>query len=162
LRRKKEISKKEALVKAQNLCAEKEKCESEIKQKLFDWKLPIKDHEEVIDQLVNDKFIDEQRYALYFAKDKFTYNKWGKIKIEFTLKQKQIPNNFIKDALEKIPEKDYENLLETELIKKLKTLKDTDEYTIKSKLVRFASSRGFESGKVFDKVSEIIEKHKNG
>ena len=162
MRQKKEISKKEALIKAKNLCAEKEKCKSEIKQKLFDWKLPIKDHEEVIEQLINNKFIDEQRYALYFAKDKFTYNKWGKIKIEFILKQKQIPTDFIKHALEEIPENDYANLLKTELIKKLNTLKDTDEYTIKSKLVRFASSRGFESGKIFDIVSEIIEKHKNG
>ncbi len=162
MRSKKEISKKEALVKAQNLCAEKEKCVFDIRQKLFDWKLKTEEHDWVIDQLIDDKFIDEERYARFFAKDKFRYNKWGKLKIEFALKQKQISSQIIKGALKEIPDEEYESLLETELIKKLKSLKDTDEYTIKSKLARFASSRGFETGKVFDMISEIIEKHKNG
>ncbi|MCK5168790.1 MAG: RecX family transcriptional regulator, partial [Bacteroidales bacterium] len=85
---------------------------------------------------------------------------WGKIKIEYTLKQKNISYEYIKNALDEIPEMEYDKLLENELIKKLKTLKDKDEYTIKSKLVRFATSKGFENGKVFDVVSTIIEKYK--
>ncbi len=149
-----------ALTKAQNLCARQEKCISDIREKLFDWKLPSTDHDTVINALLENKFIDEQRYALFYAKDKFTYNKWGKIKIEFALKQKSISSPNIKIALEKIPEIEYDKLLETELIKKIKTIKDSDEYTIKSKLVRFATSRGFESGKVFDIVSTIIKKTK--
>lgn len=154
----KTISIKVALTKAQNLCAKQEKCISDIRKKLFDWKLPSKDHDAVIDSLLEDKFIDEQRYAVFYVKDKFNYNKWGKIKIEYTLKQKNISSQNIKRALDKIPEPEYDKLLETELIKKIKTLKDSDEYTIKSKLVRFAISRGFENGKVFDIVSSIIEK----
>ncbi|MDA3953350.1 MAG: regulatory protein RecX [Bacteroidales bacterium] len=157
---KKTISTKVALTKAQNLCARQEKCISDIREKLFDWKLPSTDHDTVINALLENKFIDEQRYALFYAKDKFTYNKWGKIKIEFALKQKSISSPNIKIALEKIPEIEYDKLLETELIKKIKTIKDSDEYTIKSKLVRFATSRGFESGKVFDIVSTIIKKTK--
>ena len=155
---KKTISIKEAIFKAQNLCAGQEKCIFDIRKKLFEWKLPNTDHENIINQLLKDKFIDEQRYALFFAKEKFNFNKWGKIKIEYTLKQKNIPYEYIKNALDEIPEMEYDKLLENELIKKLKTIKDKDEYTIKSKLVRFATSRGFENGKVFDMVSEIIEK----
>ena len=151
------ISIKEALPKAQNLCAGKEKCASDIRKKLFEWKLPDTDHNVVIDLLIKDKFIDEQRYALYFTKDKLNYNKWGKIKIGYTLKQKNIPDEYIKNALNEIPETEYENLLESELNKKLKTIKNKDEYTIKSKLIRFATSRGFETGKVFAIVTEIIK-----
>ena len=153
------ISIKEAILKAQNLCAGQEKCILDIRKKLYDWKLPANDHDAVIDLLIKDQFINEQRYTLFFAKDKFRFNKWGKIKIEYTLKQKNIPYEYIKYALDKIPEMEYDKLLENELIKKLKTLKDKDEYTIKSKLVRFASSRGFENGKIFAMVSTIIEKY---
>ncbi|MCK5170313.1 MAG: RecX family transcriptional regulator, partial [Bacteroidales bacterium] len=77
------ISIKEATLKAQSLCAGQEKCVFDIRKKLYDWKLPTKDHDAVIDLLINDQFIDEQRYALFYAKDKFNFNKWGKIKIEY-------------------------------------------------------------------------------
>ncbi len=154
---KKTISIKEAMSKAQNICAEQEKCEYDIRKKLYDWNLPLKDHDSIIELLIRDKFIDERRYSEFYTKDKFYFNKWGKIKIEYTLKQKNISSEFIRNALDKIPEIDYDNLLKNELIKKIKTIKDKDEYTIKSKLVRFATSRGFENGKVFDMVSAIIK-----
>ncbi|MCB2194362.1 MAG: RecX family transcriptional regulator [Bacteroidetes bacterium] len=157
MKKKQTITEKEALIKAQNMCASQEKCKSEIRKKLFDWKLPQKDHDQIIDQLVKDQFIDEIRYARFFAKDKLTYNKWGKIKIAYTLKQKDIPEDYIQTALDEIEETDYNEILKNELLKKLKSIKDTDEYTIKSKLMRFAASRGFESGKIFDMVSKIIE-----
>lgn len=156
---KKPTSIKKAILKAQTLCAGQEKCVFDIRKKLYDWKLPTKNHDAVIDLLIKDQFINEQRYTLFFAKDKFRFNKWGKMKIEYTLKQKNIPYEYIKSALDEIPETEYDKLLESELIKKLKTIKDKDEYTIKSKLVRFATSKGFENGKIFDMVSTIIEKY---
>ncbi|PLX14244.1 MAG: RecX family transcriptional regulator, partial [Marinilabiliales bacterium] len=110
--KKKAITEKNAIIKAQNLCAEREKCESDIRKKLYDWKLPVKNHDTVIDRLIQDKFIDEKRFAISFAKDKFRYNKWGKIKIEFALKQKQINGAVIKIALDEIDESEYDTLLE--------------------------------------------------
>ena len=154
---KKNISIKEAISKAQYLCAEKEKCVSDIRQKLYDWKLPEADHETLIKQLLDDKFIDEERYALFFTKDKIVHNKWGSIKISFALKQKKIKDEFIKNAFDHFPETEYENILKNELLKKIKTINDKDEYTVKSKLLRFAASRGFENGKVFDMLSEIMK-----
>ena len=154
------ISKKEATIKAQNICAQQEKCESDIRKKLYDWKANPIDFDEIIKNLINDKFIDEQRYAISFAKEKFRFNKWGKIKIEFALRQKKISSNYILNALSEIDESEYDSVLENELTKKLKTIKDTDEYTIKSKLSRFAISKGFENGKVFDMVSTILNKNK--
>lgn len=153
---KQKISKKEALVKAQNLCARQEKCIFDIRKKLFDWKLNLEDFDDIINDLLKDKYIDEQRYAISFTREKFKFNKWGKIKIEYSLNQKSIPHIYIKKALEEIKETDYNILLENELLKKLKTIKNTDIYTIKSKLTRYALSKGFENGKVFDIITTIL------
>ena len=115
--KKKPISEKEAIAKAQNLCAERERCESDIRKKLYDWKLAPEKHDTVIDRLINDRFIDAQRFATSYANDKFRYNKWGKIKIEFALKQKSISGDIIKNALGEIDESEYNILLEKELLK---------------------------------------------
>lgn len=154
------ISKKDALIKAQYLCAHQEKCEWDIRKKLYDWKSNPVEHDTIISELIKDKYIDESRYAITFAKEKLRFNKWGKIKIEYALKQKNIPANLINTALNEIDEDNYDLILENELIKKFKTLKDTDEYALKSKLSRFALSKGFENGKVFDIISKILEKNK--
>jgi regulatory protein len=141
---KKQISAKKALVKAQNLCASQEKCKSDIRKKLYDWNIKPDDIENIIDQLTESKFIDETRYAEYFVRDKFRFNKWGRIKIEFALKQKQIPQEIIRKALSEINETEYCESLKNELIKKHKSIKDTEPYKIKEKLLRFAQSRGYE------------------
>ncbi|MFP4025612.1 MAG: regulatory protein RecX [Thiohalospira sp.] len=154
----KKINKKQALLKAQNICAAQEKCIYDIEQKLYQWGLPKEYFEPLITSLINDRFIDEERYAISYVKEKFRFNKWGKVKIEFSLKQKNIPENYIQKAINEIPLHEYNQLLEKELNKKLKSLKDTDEHTIKSKLVRFAVSKGFENGKVFDMVNSMIKK----
>ena len=160
-RNQKIISQQEALLKAQDICAKYEKCEYDIRQKLYEWKVNTEQHNYIIDLLKKESYIDDQRYAVFFTKDKFKFSKWGKIKIEFALKQKHISSGLIKNALDEISENDYDELLKKELEKKLNTIKDADEYTIKSKLVRFGLSRGFENGKVFDMVSSIIENKKN-
>ncbi|HSH51755.1 MAG TPA: regulatory protein RecX [Bacteroidales bacterium] len=157
----KNTSTKQALEKARYLCAQKEKCIEDIKQKFYQWGINKNDFEPLITSLIEDTFIDEERFAKAFAKEKFRFNKWGKVKIEFALKQKNIPENYIQKGLNEIPLHEYHQVLEKELIKKLKSLKDADEYTIKSKLVRFAISKGFENGKVFDMVNSMINKRTN-
>lgn len=153
----KQTSYHSALIKAQNLCANQEKCISDIRTKLYAWKVNPNDHDKILLELQEQKFIDEQRYAISFTKEKFRFSKWGKVKIEYTLRQKNIPTEFISIALEEISESEYDDVLFKELEKKIKSIKDIDEYTIKSKLVRFALSRGFENGKVFDMVSKIVK-----
>ena len=151
------ISKKVALLKAQNLCASQEKCEFDIKSKLFDWGLNDTEIIEVIEELINNAFIDNLRYAKAFVREKSSVSKWGKIKIEFALKHKNIQPEYIRIAVQEIDESKYDLVLEKELIKKLKTFKTQDIYTIKSKLIRFGISRGYENGKVFDMVLKILK-----
>jgi regulatory protein len=154
---KKKLNKKTALIKAEGLCARQEKCESEIKSKLLDWGLNTEETNEILELLITRSFIDNHRYAKAFVREKSTIGKWGKIKIEFALKQKHIQPCFIKTALEEINETNYDTLLEKELSAKLKSIKSKNVYEIKSKLIRFGISRGYENGKVFDKVNKIIK-----
>ena len=141
------MDKKKALNKLMSLCSTKEKCIVEIKQKLINWQLDNIDIEEVIDFLKENNFINEERYTNAFVHDKFRFNKWGKIKIKYALKQKNISEHLINNALKTIDETDYFNTITEELNKKNKTIKDTKN--IKSKLMRFAQSRGFEADLIF-------------
>src|SRR6056297_2869218 len=119
--RSKKISVKQALEKAQNLCAQKEKCIEDIKQKFYQWGINRNDFEPLITKLIEDKFIDEERFTKAFVKEKFRFNKWGKVKIEYALKQKNIPEDYIHKALNQIPLSEYNKVLEKELLKKRKS-----------------------------------------
>jgi len=156
MRTKKEISPHDALVKAQNLCAKQEKCKADIRKKLYDWKISSDDIENIINKLVTDKFIDEQRYTEYFVRDKFRFNKWGRIKITFALKQKQIPQDIINFAMQQIDENTYRESLKNELLKKHKSIKDAETYKIKEKLLRFAQSRGYELEISLNEIEQLL------
>ncbi|MPQ45511.1 RecX family transcriptional regulator [Marinifilum sp. N1E240] len=141
----KTVSASEALSKVQFICSRMEKCCSDIRKKLKDWNLPRDEQDEIIQSLIEDKFINEERFTTFYVRDKFRFNKWGKVKISYHLKQKQIPERLIDEALKQINENDYRENLQELLHAKLKGLKDDDPYQLKSKLFRFAQGRGFES-----------------
>jgi len=151
----KKLTFEQALLKAQTICSRQEKCGQDIIQKLFDWKVEKSLHLKIIKNLKDENYINEERYASSFVKDKLSFNKWGIIKIRYALLQKNIPEKVIDNALHEIDEQTYDYILKEELLKKLKSLKESDKYIVKSKLVQYALSKGFENGKVFDMVSEI-------
>jgi len=134
----------QALSKAMALCSKSEKCISEIRQKLYDWDVEPADKQKIIDYLVSERFIDESRFVNYYVRDKFKFNQWGKVKIGFMLKGKQLPPELIAEALNSIDEKDYIEQLERMLTEKASKTKFADAYDRKAKLMRFAQSRGFE------------------
>jgi len=134
----------QALSRAMALCSKSEKCISEIRQKLYDWDVEPTDKQKIIDYLVRERFIDESRYVSYYVRDKFRFNQWGKVKIGFMLKGKQLPPELIAEALNNIDEEAYMEQLERMLTEKARKTKFTDAYDRKAKLMRFAQSRGFE------------------
>ena len=152
----KELSKEKGLAKAQAICAKAEKCRTDIRQKLYDWKVNPQFHDEIIDSLVKDRFIDEVRYTGFFVRDKFRLSKWGKIKIEFALRSKQIPQDLIHQHLEKIDATDYKEACKELIIKKIKTIKEEDVRKLKDKVLRFAHGRGYEASLVLSIVEEFI------
>ena len=134
----------EALQKAAAYCSLSEKCEYEVKEKLRTWDVSNTDVAKVIDQLRHDDFINDARYCTYYTRDKFRFNRWGKIKIGMMLRSKQLPEEEITNALAQIDEAEYEEALVVILQTKLKSLTYKFEYEKQGKLFRFAQGRGFE------------------
>jgi regulatory protein len=143
------------------LCARNEKCEQDLRKKLMQWSIPEEDSEKLLDQLKQLDFINHQRYANAFARDKLRFNHWGRKKIAYALKAKNIEENHIQDALETLSDSQYENILENELEKKIKNLKTNDQNQLRNKLCQYLIQKGFESGKVFELVNEKIREMNN-
>jgi regulatory protein len=141
----------ELLHKAASYCSISEHCISEVEMKLNAWGVETGEATKIIQHLIEDDFINEKRYCIAFVKDKFHFNKWGKIKISYSLKQKGIYNKLISNALNTIDEGEYEEMLALLLKAKLKTIKWEYEYEKMGKLFNFAQSRGFESS-IIDKT----------
>lgn len=139
------LKKEAALAKAKKLCSLQEKCKSDILKKLVEWGQTSEDAEEIILDLEKDKYVDDLRYAEFFVQDKFKLNNWGRVKIEYMLRQKRIDNNIIYKAIEQIDEKEYIKVLTKILKEKVKKINATYSYTIKAKLIRYAQSKGFET-----------------
>ncbi len=142
---KKEYSLEELLHKAASYCSISEHCISEVEEKLNAWCIECDDKNKIIDRLIAEDFINEKRYCIFFVKDKFRFNKWGKIKISQALKQKGLSTGLITAALAVIDDGEYEEMLASILKTKLVGLKYEFEYEKQGKLFRFAQSRGFEN-----------------
>ena len=144
---------KQALLSVQAICSQQEKCRHDIREKLVKWDIGENDIEKILGQLEAEKFIDESRFAASFARDKFRFNKWGRIKISYAMKQKHIPESTINEALDSIPEDEYREVLTEELAKKRRSVKGKNAWDIRNKLTRFAQQRGFE----FDIIQKAID-----
>jgi len=143
------------------LCALKEKCEQDVQKKLMQWKIPEEEIEKLLDSLKQLDFINHQRYASAFARDKLRFNHWGRKKIAYALHAKNIEEKYIQEAMEALPDQQYENILENELDKKLKKLKVDDQNQLRNKLCQYLIQKGFESGKVFEFENEKIREMNN-
>jgi regulatory protein len=141
---KKEYSFDELFHKAASYCSISEHCISDVEEKLVAWKVPEQQRKKLINKLLEEDFINENRYALAFVRDKFRFNKWGKIKIELSLKAKGLNPEIIQMALSAIDEGEYQEMLASILKSKLATREYEYEYEKQGKLFRFAQSRGFE------------------
>ncbi len=146
---------KEALSYTMDLCSRQEKCSSEIREKLKKFKVQEAAVEKVLQTLKKEGFIDESRYAGMFVRDKLRINRWGKIKIQYMLSSKRIPDEIIRDALDVINDQNYLEILKEELSKKQKSVKAENPFEVRNKLAHFAQQRGFESGLIFQVLDEM-------
>ena len=152
---KKEYSFEELVHKAASYCSISEHCISEVEVKLTSWCVSDEEKAKIIAQLIAEDFINEKRFCNFFVKDKFRFNKWGKIKISYALKQKGLSNELINHALGTIDDGEYEEMLASILKTKLTTIKYEFEYEKQGKLYNFAQGRGFES-QVINRVIRSI------
>jgi regulatory protein len=146
---------KSALHKAMALCAGREYSPGEISSKLQSWGINDDESAKIIGFLKMDNFLNEERYALAFVKDKFKYYKWGKIKIAAHLKSKNISGEMIKNALDTIADETYKQTLVNLLSIHRRSVKAKNQYDLKAKLLRYGLSKGFESSLLYDLLNEI-------
>lgn len=145
---------KRMLLKAQQICAIRERCVSDIHLKLTQWEAPPEWIESITSVLIENNFINEERFARAYAKDKFRFSKWGKIKIQAALRQKGIAEQDIREGLDEINEEKYREVHFALLESKWKTLKG-NSYEKKAKAVRFLQSRGFEYELILEAIDKI-------
>jgi len=134
-----------ALKRAAALCSSQEQSAGHIRVKLKEWGVSDGDAEKILQKLKEEKFLDDERFATFYVKDKFRLNQWGKIKIAYMLRQKGVEENIILAALDQIDDKAYLETCVNLIRAKSSSLKEKNHFTKKGKLFRFASGRGFES-----------------
>jgi len=121
------------------------------------WEMSEEEQEKVIERLVKEKFIDEERYCRAFIADKIRYNKWGRRKIEQALAMKRIPQDIVQNALAEVDEEEYLEILRPLIAAKRRSVKAKSEYELDCKLIRFAMGRGF----LMDEIRRVLEEEMN-
>jgi regulatory protein len=144
-----------AIKKAMAQCSRREFCSDDIRNKLLLWGIENNDAERIIGILINENFINESRYATAFVKDKFKYNKWGRVKIAAHLKVKKLPPDIIKSALDSIDNDLYIKFLNELITSHRKSVKAKNQYDLKAKLLRYGLSKGFESSLLYDILNDL-------
>jgi len=133
----------DALRKLQQICSKQEKCPADAVLLLKKWGVDQRHHQEMLDKLISERFIDEQRYAASFVNDKIKFDHWGTIKIRYMLHQKGIARGIADNAIREINQGEYRDMVGKELARKRKTLKGSPR-EIWARLARYGSSRGYE------------------
>lgn len=149
---KKEMTEQEAYLQLAALCAQAEHCRQEMLDKMKRWGLDEGVQDRIISRLVKERFVDDERYARAFVKDKVRYNKWGRRKIQQALWMKRIDEHIQQQVLDEIEEREYLEVLRPLLKQKRKSIKAQNDYELNQKLIRFALGRGF----TFDVIRQCI------
>jgi regulatory protein len=153
---KKQLTKEQAWQKAKHYCAWQERCHVEVKEKLYSFGIRKAEVEELLSKLIDENYLDEERFAIQFAGGKFRVKQWGRVKIKYELKQKRVSDYCIKKAIREINEDDYRKTLAKLFTAKLKTLKSETNYFIrKRKLQNYLLQKGYEP----ELIHEILKNH---
>ena len=150
---KKEMTEQEAYLQLAALCAQAEHCQHEMREKMKRWGLDEAAQERVVSRLVKERFVDDERYARAFVKDKVHYNKWGRRKVQQALWMKHIDDDIQHRVLDEVDDKAYLEVLRPLLKQKRKATKAGSDYELNQKLVRFALGRGF----TFDIIRQCLD-----
>lgn len=143
-----------ALESLMNTCAKSERCISDVRRSLHRWRMRPEDYEPIIERLVREKFVDEERYARAYVREKMNCSGWGRRRIELGLRAKGIPKEIIEAALQQIePERQTEQL---ERLLYRRSLRERDKarggYELRTRLLRWAMGRGYD----FEEVQEVL------
>ena len=149
----KEVSEQGAYLQLAQLCARAEHCQYELTEKMRRWGMSDEAQARVMQRLVSERYVDDERYTQAFVRDKIRYNKWGRRKVEQELWQKHIDKDIREQILNEVDDDEYLSVLRPLLKQKQKTLKGGTDYERNQKLVKFALQRGF----TYDIIRQCID-----
>jgi regulatory protein len=141
---KKYLTKEQALQKLKHYCAYQERCHSEVKEKLYSLGVWKKEHDEIIASLIEENYLNEERFAMAFAGGKWRVKQWGRVKIKYELKQKLVSEYCIKKAMKQIDEEEYLKVLDKLAKEKYASLKNEQYLIRKKKVLDYLIGKGFE------------------
>ena len=151
-KQKKTLTPLQAKAKAENYCAYQERAQQEVRNKLYEWGLDQETLENIIAQLIEENFLNEERFAKAYTLGRFRMKGWGKIKIKQHLKLKKVSEPLIRLALKTIDIDEYNKKIEETINKKTKSTKTTISLTEKSKIHKYLQSKGFENEIILEKL----------
>lgn len=154
----KSISPEEAKQKIRRYCAYQERSHLEVRNKLREYGLFGSDLEEIISDLLDEGFLNEERFAKAFAGGKFRMKKWGRTRIVHGLESKGVSPNCIRIALTEIDEESYQSTLHQLLSQKLTTLDEENPFVLRDRLASYAIRKGYESDLVWKEIYALIPK----
>jgi regulatory protein len=159
LQRKQQFSKEQALQKLRHYCAYQERCHAEVKEKLYSFGLRKQMVEESIAQLIEEDYLNEERFAIQFAGGKFRMKQWGRVKIKHALKQKQVSTYCINRAMKELDAEDYEKTLHKLAKQKWGTIKGegVNGFVKMAKTTDYLLQKGFESELVREAIERLKE-----
>ena len=145
----------QVLDKMAKYCAYQERCVKDVKDKLKTFDIPQESKDEILDYLLDNRFVNDERFARSFVRGKLNQSGWGVNKIRFHLMQKGIDKELIDEALGQTDEEVYRQRLIDILKTKSKTVKAASDYEKKRKLAAYAMQKGFEGPLVWEVVKEF-------
>lgn len=156
-KKKKWISRDDALLKLQWYCVYQDRCHQEVRKKGLDLGIYGHDLEEIITELITENFLNEERFARSYARGKFRMKKWGRDRIRRELKQRQISEYCIRKAMEEIDKLDtYHDTLRELIQKKAARTRETNLFKKRAKIAQYAIRKGYEKDLVWTMVKEEV------
>ena len=152
----------QALQKAKHYCAYQERSHYETAVKLYGFGLYKTEVDQILSQLIEEDYLNEERYAIHFAGGKFRVNKWGKVKIQYHLKQKKVSSYSIKKALHEIDEQNYLETLQKLAADKWNNLKEEQYINRLAKTTHYLLQKGFEPELISQTLTAIRKNGKDG
>lgn len=137
------MTEQEAYLRLAALCAQAEHCEYEMQEKMRRWEIADDAQARVMQRLITERYVDDERFARAFANDKVKYNKWGRRKVEQTMWLKHIAEDIRQRVLDSIDDEEYIAILRPLLQQKRRSVKAHNDYELRQKLIKFAIGRGF-------------------
>lgn len=137
------MTEQEAYLRLAALCAQAEHCEYEMQEKMRRWEIADDAQARVMQRLITERYVDDERFARAFANDKVKYNKWGRRKVEQAMWLKHIAEDIRQRVLDSIDDEEYIVILRPLLQQKRRSVKAHNDYELRQKLIKFAIGRGF-------------------